>query len=72
MNWGWHIKNRIYASGNGWYRDGLFNPKLGNNGTNLKDYDDVVGYDLNGDGVSDGTYHQGYYYNRSMVANIIP
>lgn len=71
MNWGWHIMEKNYATGNGWYRDGLFDP-IGTNGTNLIDYDDIVGYDLNGDGINEGTYHQGYYYNRSMVANIIP
>lgn len=72
MNWGWHIMNGDFASGNGWYRDGLFNPKSGNNGNNLIDYDDIVGYDLNDDGIDDGAYHQGYYYDRAMVAYIIP
>lgn len=72
MNWGWHIMNGNFASGNGWYRDGLFKPKSGINGNNLIDYNDIVGYDIDGDGVNDGTYHQGYYYYRSMVVNIIP
>lgn len=72
MNWGWHIMNGLFASGNGWYRDGLFNPKSGINGNNLIDYDDIIGYDFNEDGTPGGTYHSGYYYNRSMVVDIIP
>src|SRR5690606_23110730 len=27
MYWGWFIMNGNFASCNGWYRDGLFNPK---------------------------------------------
>jgi hypothetical protein len=72
MNWGWHTKEKNYAQGNGWYRDGLFDPRGANNGTKLIDYDDIEGYDLDVDGVNDGAYHLGYYYNRSMVVNIIP
>lgn len=70
MNWGWHIADNDYAPRNGWYRDGLFKPKGENNGNKLIDYNDIIGYDLNGDGVSDGAFHDGYYYDRSMVINI--
>lgn len=72
MNWGYHRAGNDYAEWNGWYRDGLFDPKETNNGNTLIDYNDLVGYDLNGDGVNDGTYHQGKYYDRSIVVNIIP
>lgn len=72
MNWGWHTAGRTYGSSNGWYRDDLFSPRGANNGNNLIDYNDIVGFDIDGDGVNDGTYHQGFYYNRSMVVNIIP
>ncbi len=71
MNWGWHIMEQNTAYGNGWYRDGLFNPVSSTSG-GLIDYDDTVGYDLDGNGFNEGAYHLGYYYNRSMVADIIP
>ncbi|WP_372474924.1 hypothetical protein AB4865_03045 [Capnocytophaga sp. ARDL2] len=72
MNWGWHNKGNSYASGNGWYRDNLFLPKYGNVENTLISHPDLFGYDLDGDGVAEGTYHQGYYYNRSMVYDITP
>lgn len=72
MNWGWHTAGETSAYGNGWYRDGLFNPVYVNSSSTLIDYDDIEGYDLDDDGVNDGAYHLGYYYNRSMVVNIIP
>ncbi|RRJ89640.1 hypothetical protein EG240_11030 [Paenimyroides tangerinum] len=72
MNWGWHKAGQTFASNNGWYRDGLFKPHGQDNGTDLIDFNDLRGYDVNGDGVNESSYHQGYYYNRSMVINIKP